>query len=367
MFGKRWLRNSVSNFLTIDRIAEYRKLSRPVCIAAAGPSLEDSLQGIARHRHCFELWATSSALSAFAHRDIWPDLIIITEGGYYAREHLNAARGRTIPVAAPLTAITGLWRWPIVLLDQNFGIEQTMARFLSSHCANLPANGTVAGVAFHLAISLSAPAIIYAGLDLSIDSAATHARPHAFDRYGWDGEDHLHPQETERFLFKKSETRSRLGQYAQWFKTAIAHSPVPVYRLHPSSVDIGARPITISDAASITRASKRASPISSPAARLPSAPRAAAEWRAAPPLEKRLTLLRNIAEHCRGRYSASGTRLRRDATIRDMAMALNMPVWLRLSRSESNTSKQAELRETLLKDIDKFLDQFLLAYDDLKV
>ena len=59
-FGKRWIRNAVDNFLMTDRLGTFSTSSKPVLIAASGPTLRTAIATIKKNRAAFELWSLPS-------------------------------------------------------------------------------------------------------------------------------------------------------------------------------------------------------------------------------------------------------------------------------------------------------------------
>jgi len=189
-YGKRWIANACTSFLLVEGITVPRRSTMPILIAAAGPSLNDSLVGLSKIRNNFLLVAVSSALAACCFAGLEPDLVVSTDGGYWSRLHLYPfSRERASPMregpplATPLTALPSASLYKsvkLLLLDQGSFAESELMPSLGPSL-RLPPHGTVSGSALQLAARLTDGPIIAAGLDLAVYGDREHARPNGFD------------------------------------------------------------------------------------------------------------------------------------------------------------------------------------------
>jgi hypothetical protein len=181
--GQKWIANACASFLLVESILELRRSSVPVLIAAAGPSLRESLGAFSSIKGRFATIAVSSALAACRSAGIEPDLVVSTDGGYWSRLHLYPLAGEGSPIATPLTALpsASLYRRAtILLLDQGTFAESELLPSLGP-ALRIPPHGTVSGTALQLAARLTEGPIVAAGLDLASYGDLDHARPHGFD------------------------------------------------------------------------------------------------------------------------------------------------------------------------------------------
>ena len=111
--GRAWFRNSLSNFLHASPVVDGRLCAstRPVVIAAPGPSLEEAARALAADRTLFELWALPSSCPFLAAVGLLPDLVVMTDPGFYSMHHLCFAVP-PCPLAMPLSAARGEWSLP---------------------------------------------------------------------------------------------------------------------------------------------------------------------------------------------------------------------------------------------------------------
>lgn len=182
-FGRQWVRNTLRNFLEMERVVFPSSSDNPVVLAASGPSLESTLEFLKKHRTVFQLWALPSSIPALLSAGIRPDLIITTDPGFWARLH-----GRyyleEVPIAMPLSAAPRLiGTGASLLLPQGVPGEAFLLKNEEWPRLQLPAMGTVAATAVEIWKQMSTGPLILTGLDLCWYDLRSHARPHAFD--GW--------------------------------------------------------------------------------------------------------------------------------------------------------------------------------------
>ena len=251
--GRLWLRNCVANLVNIPQVLSGPLCPerRPVVVAASGPSLEEALPLLRELRAHAELWALPSSCPALAHAGLAPDLVVLTDPGYYAMHHLHFAAPRC-PVAMPLSAARGAWGLPsrpgILLLEQPFPLERRFLDAARVAAPRVPPHGTVAATAIGLALGATRGPIVLAGLDLAERDLLSHARPNAFDSL-------LHLQSTRltphaSLLFRRaidlgSTTQApgvrltpALRTYAGWLGGGFAAESGRLFRLFPSRVAI---------------------------------------------------------------------------------------------------------------------------------
>ncbi len=244
-FGKRWLQNTVRNALGIDSTSKIEIDRDVLVVAAAGPTLSESFEALRLERHRYQLWALPSAVKALIDQDLLPDLIILTDPGYYSVVHLAPVKSRPVPMAMPLTALSGVWRYAsgLSLLHQGSYLESQVFASMQLPNSRLPPNGTVAGTALQLARPLNCP-VVFAGLDFITRDIQSHVRPHAFEPIIEDRTTRTDTSQT-RYYMRAFKARiesgadvSPLTTYAGWFSLAAASSGMQLYRLNPSPIAI---------------------------------------------------------------------------------------------------------------------------------
>jgi hypothetical protein len=195
--GRSWIANACASFLLLERLCAPEPSSAPILVAAAGPSLLQSLLGLSRIKGRFRTIAVSSALAACRYAEIEPDIVVATDGNFWSRLHLYPLASKRIPLAAPLTALpsASIYRGSsLMLLDQGSFAESELLPCLGPALA-VPPHGTVSGTALQLASKLTQGSIVVAGLDLASFGDLDHARPHGFDAFLSSGVSRVNPFE----------------------------------------------------------------------------------------------------------------------------------------------------------------------------
>jgi hypothetical protein len=255
VFGKKWITNSIRNYLAIDEAVSFTEISGPLFIAASGPGLAAALPFLERKRRAFTLFALPSAAVFLQRRGIDPDGLIMTDAGFYTGLHFGAVlrrkkAGRPF-LCMPLTAYSGFHgdEFPVCLFQQGTPPEKTLLAELYPQPAYVPANGTVAGTAVRAALSLGAGPVILAGMDMAARGIEEHVRPNAFDEYYTLRGRRLEPEESGRAKRVFTLYPDRLGgawrtspplrTYAGWFSSMAAAWEGRVLRVSDSPVDTG--------------------------------------------------------------------------------------------------------------------------------
>ncbi|MBO4546802.1 MAG: DUF115 domain-containing protein [Treponema sp.] len=221
-FGKRWLKNKVSFFNHINKAAIIKQIQKPVVICASGPSLEGALESIKKARDKFFVCALSSAASVLAWNKIEPDLVLSSDGGWWAKKHLDPLRKvfKNVPLAleAESACPTILLRQKQILplcYDDDF-ISQKVYGALGVQCLPARRNGTVSGSALELFLSLCDKEIYFAGLDLAPSNKKSHALPNVLETERDAADFRLRTKATRQAA--SSQASESLKIYQDWFE-----------------------------------------------------------------------------------------------------------------------------------------------------
>jgi hypothetical protein len=260
--GRLWLRNSIENFLAFESVLVGRPCAedRPVLIAAPGPSLEESAKLIRTALPFIDLWALPSSLPLLREEGLTPDLVVMTDPGYYSMHHLSFAVP-DCPLAMPISAARGAWSLPTraseglfrapFLLSQPGFFEDAIFHAAGVRPPQVPPHGTVAATALDLARSFTRAPVIVAGLDMCTRDISSHARPNAFDTLLHLRISRVFPHDGLTYERSAGEHATRLEgmagiraslslrTYSGWFDQAEDGDPHRVYRLLPSPVALG--------------------------------------------------------------------------------------------------------------------------------
>lgn len=238
-FSRRWLKNSVKFCAYLRRPCTIEAGNQPVLVAASGPSLAPSLQFIQKHRASFFLIAVSSALNVLVHSGIYPDMLITTDGGFYAQYHVRILkklhdRGIDIPIAAPAESNMDpflLENIPVLPLRYGDGIESLLFDFCGIKAARAVRNGSVSGTAAEFALSISSSPVFFCGLDLAPSKSFQHAQPNALEQNDSRFDNRLKPLSSRLY----ASSHSPLGIYRRWFSTQGKKFSGRVFRLSDKS------------------------------------------------------------------------------------------------------------------------------------
>lgn len=232
-FALRWIKNAVSFCMTAQRTALIRRGSVPVVVAASGVSLQDALPLLKKMREGIFLIAVSSAALPLFHAGIQPDLVISTDGGFWAHSHLEILKHYPeIPIALSAEAACPkklLRINTIIPLEFPDGLESRIVSECGFHSVPAERNGTVSGTALHLALSITDKPVFLCGLDLSPSPGMQHCCPNRLEYKGEIQDFRLAPKEN-RLSYARFHAES-LEIYRQWFvmrSSALSHR---VYRL----------------------------------------------------------------------------------------------------------------------------------------
>lgn len=249
-FSKRWLKNSLLFFCRVNTVCAAEKTPLPIIVAASGRSLASSLGHLRENRASYFLIAVSSAFFPLAAHRIVPDIVLSTDGGYWAKKHLafplpdtdfSSVRFAFSPEAAvPSPLLKSATVIPLCYDDSTI-----QARFFSAlGIRAMPArrNGTVSGTAVELALTLTERNVYCVGLDLAPARGHQHTQPNALELSAQGGDARLAPKET-RLSAAQFTSGGSLALYRGWFVAQSRARLKRVKRLsdgYPFESDLGA-------------------------------------------------------------------------------------------------------------------------------
>lgn len=184
-FERLWAVNLASNlrpFLRdpgIGRLAG-RFAGVPAVLAAAGPSLDEHIAFLKRHRPKVLLVAVDACLRRLLHEDIEPDLVFSVDPQLWTAYFFRLCPrppARTGLVYEPSChrLVPASWRGPRMTFDTVFPLVQ----WVSAHTGGrglLDMGGSVSTSAFDLILSTGADPIILLGQDMAFRPDRTHSR-----------------------------------------------------------------------------------------------------------------------------------------------------------------------------------------------
>lgn len=222
-FEKKWLLNSC-NFINFAKsfIEPDIKTNLPVVICASGPQLKPCLKTIKEFKDKVFIICLSSALSVLIKNAITPDLILSTDGGFWAGEHLKYLKKNPgIPLASPCEAFIPkkiLQTNPLLALRYNDSSSFICSSILKE--AAIPAldalrNPTVSGTGLFLAKTLTNNNIYFCGLDLGTSKGFVHTQPNEIEKNNETADFRLNPKQTR--IGKAGFSSDSLKVYRDWF------------------------------------------------------------------------------------------------------------------------------------------------------
>lgn len=234
-FATRWLKNTVKYCVQLKNPALIKKGTCDIVVAASGPSLMTSIPKLKAFRDDFFLIAVSSALLPLLAHHIRPDLVISTDGGYWAKKHLEANRfpAKDIPyaIAAEGSCPAELLEHSIVVpLYYEDGLEKEFLADCKIPAMSAQRNGTVSGTAAEFALSLTEGNIFFCGLDLAKTPAEQHCAPNALEQLKEIKDNRLNPKEN-RIAAAASGNEGALAVYRNWFTAESYRLGKRLYRL----------------------------------------------------------------------------------------------------------------------------------------
>ncbi len=220
-FSKKWISNIIRFFNFTQNFYKIEKVNSDILIIASGTSLTNSLEKIKKHKDNFFIISVSSATKVLLHNKIIPDLILTTDGGYWAKKHLQFLENENYDIPIMCTAESAL---PFNLLKKNKIIpleynDFTNKYFFSKtnlHTMKVNRNGTVSGTALEVAKQLTDKNIFYIGLDLANTTGYQHAQPNILEINDSLQDNFLNTKENRICI--RNINSSALTTYKNWFE-----------------------------------------------------------------------------------------------------------------------------------------------------
>ncbi len=248
-FGKKWLRNSIKNFLSLSCPSIFSLITnKPILLAASGFSLTRDVQVLKKYREKFLLWSLPSAVLFLHDQGIIPDLIIQTDPGFYTRYHLRIPERSPIPLAMPLSSSLeyGQTSRPVLLFSQGHFFESALLETFEKPFITLPSTGTVAAAALQFGFLSRPPLLITGGLDLMSHDIHEHVFPNGFLPFMHQSSHRTSPLLTNAYERVVSQGKKKgsgwqslqLQTYTEWLNRFLVDAPDSLYRLNPSDISI---------------------------------------------------------------------------------------------------------------------------------
>ena len=203
-FGDLWRRNLHRNeawatdLRPVSSLAGFGAGSGAV-VAAAGPSLTDSLPWIKAHRDQFLLIAIDTAWPALARWGLEPDFLLVLDGQYWNARHVDLDPPERTIVVTEWTAPPRAFRLApgrTFVAASSLPFLRIREEALWGRLGSLPSGGSVATAAWSLAVHLGCAEVAFAGLDLGFPGGMTHVIGSQFEEKLHQRSCRLTPAET---------------------------------------------------------------------------------------------------------------------------------------------------------------------------
>lgn len=234
-FNRRWFFNTLRFFSASKEIVIPESLHKPIVITASGPSLKNSFAFLKKYRNTFILMAASSSLEPLLAEGIIPDFCISTDGGWWAKKHLEVLVRNSLNIPLLISPESAV---PSCLLTDNQIIPLSYSDFPDSSfysALKLPfikaeRNGTVSGTAASIALEMTDGPVYFCGLDLAVSNGFQHTMPNALENLNSQGYYRLKNLEARCASASVSQNAS-LNIYRNWFSSRPASFYSRVFRL----------------------------------------------------------------------------------------------------------------------------------------
>ena len=240
-FGRTWFLNTLKNLSFFPGYKNPNLKNTPIIIAASGPSLSDNKKDLLKYRNEYFLLALPSSLLALKTWGIKPDAVIVSDGGYWSRFHLQYLPVDSWLIQGTSSVFSPEIHSPRIFYSQDLFYEDEILKHSKSYL-KIPSQGTVAVSALNWALKSTAGPIIQVGLDLCYKDDQGHVKPHSFDTMELATSGRLNPWETKKkaallqaglkLLVKDYFTSPSLLTYSSYFKAYVPSRKI--YRLNAS-------------------------------------------------------------------------------------------------------------------------------------
>ena len=232
-FSKRWLKNSLIFASKLQNPVTAEKGNSAIVVAASGPSLASSLPFLKKFRDSFFLIAVSSAFMPLSKHGIAPDMVMSSDGGYWAKKHLDFPKQKETVFALEAECAVSkeiLARKNILPLCYADGLERNFLEAIGCPYQLSERNGTIAGTALCFAHELTSGKVYLCGFDQAPAHAFQHTQPNALESDNAKKDFRLKNTETRITAARFSSAQS-LAIYRDWFISNSAYFSKRVFRL----------------------------------------------------------------------------------------------------------------------------------------
>ncbi|MGL4986376.1 MAG: motility associated factor glycosyltransferase family protein [Treponemataceae bacterium] len=258
-FSKLWLKNTCKNLkkaINCDSIQRYKeKTNLPVCVIAAGPTLDESLEFLSELKKRFIIVCVDTALKALLKQGVEPHFIVVSDPQYWNYCHLLGLKAPSSILITELAAYPAIFHFDckeIILCSSLYPLGNFIETKLSPY-GKIGAGGSVSTTAWDFAHFIGSKEIFLVALDLGFPENKTHYKGSTFEEKNHLMSYRLFPVEinsvqslygASAFLSTDYEgnailTDSRMSLYAWWFESrAAAYPDITVSSISTKSLKI---------------------------------------------------------------------------------------------------------------------------------
>lgn len=220
-FAKKWISNILRFFNFAKNFYKIENGNKDILIVASGPSLKNSISKIKENRKNFFIICLSSATKVLIHNDIIPDVILTTDGGYWAKKHLQFLEKENIEIPIICSAEASLSfnllkNAPIIPLEYPDFTNEYFFQQSKLFSIKTNRNGTVSGNALEIAKQLTNSNIYFVGLDLSTTNSYQHTQPNILEIN--DSLKDYKVENKETRISNRNINSTALKTYRNWFE-----------------------------------------------------------------------------------------------------------------------------------------------------
>ncbi|TVQ23679.1 MAG: DUF115 domain-containing protein, partial [Spirochaetaceae bacterium] len=177
--GRLWVRNIIQNTPFLARATPLQRLSGPVVVCGAGPSLDRAIPFLVARRHAITIVAVDTALLPLVHSGVIPDHVVALEAQLInTLDFLGAPHGDYTLIADMTSHPAAISVHPRFACTVTAFDRVSLIDRVSRLCDGVPVlapHGSVGVTAVRLALGHGGPLLI-TGLDFAVRAGTTHAR-----------------------------------------------------------------------------------------------------------------------------------------------------------------------------------------------
>lgn len=261
-FGGLFVRNILKNIGSLGRMKPVRGLygcaeNCPAIVIGSGPSLDEQIPLLKKHKDRAFLIAVDSALPALLGSGISPDMVISIDPQPYCAEHfLNCDMGGAVPVFSISSCPAMVEKYGGCLSLNSHPFAQLTEKVYGDSIGSVDSStGSVAGDAVNLCLKCGFRAVGLIGLDFSFSDYRIYARGTAYQRrYAGYFQDRFSTVEgsNARYILKSSGglrhegkfTRRSFRHYQQALEMFIEKNGISnLYSLNPRGLPLQGVPL----------------------------------------------------------------------------------------------------------------------------